>query len=85
MRKTLRIRRGEALLIVQNKSDKLLRLQTVLERVPVSRTTWFCGVRSGRFPMSVSLGGRSVAWRQSDIERVIAGTWQPLNPEAVAA
>lgn len=55
--------------------DKLLRLPDVLSRIPVSRSTWFSGVRSGRFPPAVSLGGRSVAWRASDIDRVVAGTW----------
>lgn len=56
-------------------NDKLLRLPDVLARIPVCRATWYAGVRSGRFPASVSLGGRSVAWRASEIDSVVAGTW----------
>lgn len=35
--------------------------------VPVSRTTWLDGVKSGRFPQSVKLGPRTTAWRVEDI------------------
>lgn len=47
--------------------DTLLRLPQVLARIPVSRATWYAGVKAGRFPAPVSLGPRAVAWRLSDI------------------
>ena len=56
-----------------NFSDVLLRLPTVLALVPVSRATWYAGVKEGRYPAPLKLGVRAVAWRRSDIERLIAG------------
>lgn len=35
--------------------------------IPVKKSTWWEGVRSGRFPASVCLGGKTTAWRKSDI------------------
>lgn len=39
--------------------------------IPVSRTTWFEGVKSGRFPKPVRLGPRCVAWRVEDIRALM--------------
>jgi prophage regulatory protein len=52
-------------------TDRLLRLRQVLELIPVSRSTWFAGVRSGRFPSPVRVGARAVAWRQGDIQKIV--------------
>jgi prophage regulatory protein len=52
-------------------NERLLRLPQVLERVPVSKTTWWAGVRSGRFPKPVKLGPRTTCWRESDIQRLV--------------
>jgi len=30
--------------------------------IPVSKSTWWAGVRSGRFPQPVKLGPRTTAW-----------------------
>lgn len=35
--------------------------------IPVSRSTWWAGVKSGRFPQPVKLGPRTTAWRVRDI------------------
>ena len=40
---------------------------------PVSRSSWWAGVRVGRFPKSVKLGPRTTAWRASDIRALIEG------------
>ncbi len=45
-----------------------LRLPEVLQIIPVSKSTWWLGVRSGRFPKPVKLTERTSAWRRSDIE-----------------
>ncbi len=58
--------------------DSLLRLPEVLALVPVSRATWYAGVKSGRYPRPVSLGPRCVAWRASDIQRLV-GRGVPLD------
>ena len=38
---------------------------------PVSRSTWWAGVRSGRYPQPVKLGPRITAWRVADIRALI--------------
>lgn len=40
--------------------------------IPVSRATWWAGVKSGRFPQPVkTLGPRIAAWRVEDIRALI--------------
>ena len=50
---------------------RLLRLPEVLNRVPVSKSTWWAGVASGRFPKPVRLGPRASAWLEGDINNLI--------------
>lgn len=40
---------------------------TIPAIIPVSKTTWWEGVRNGRFPKPVKLGPRTTAWRVEDI------------------
>ncbi|HEY8382628.1 MAG TPA: AlpA family phage regulatory protein [Microvirga sp.] len=40
--------------------------------IPVSRSTWWAGVKSGRYPQPVKLGPRITAWRVEDIRALIA-------------
>lgn len=42
-------------------------------RYPVSRSTWWAGVKSGRYPKPVKLGPRITAWRVEDVRALIAG------------
>ncbi len=39
--------------------------------IPVSKSTWWAGVKSGRFPAPVKLGPRTTAWRVEDIRALI--------------
>ncbi|MDA8255370.1 MAG: transcriptional regulator [Betaproteobacteria bacterium] len=40
--------------------------------IPVSKSTWWAGVRSGRYPQPVrTLGERITAWRVEDIRNLI--------------
>lgn len=48
-----------------------LRLPQVLAIYPVSKSTWWAGVRDGRFPKPVRLSRRCTAWRVSDIVDLI--------------
>ena len=43
--------------------------------IPVSRSTWWAGVKSGRYPQPVKLGPRITAWRVEDIRRLIQDTF----------
>jgi prophage regulatory protein len=53
------------------KAGSLLRLPQVLELIPVSRSAWWAGVKSGKYPKSVKLGERTTCWRSSDIMALI--------------
>lgn len=49
-----------------------LRLPQVLMLVPVSKSSWWAGVREGRYPAAVKIGERCTAWRAEDIRDLIA-------------
>jgi prophage regulatory protein len=49
----------------------LYRLSEVLKQIPISRSSWLAGVKTGRYPGPVHLSIRRVAWRRSDIEALI--------------
>lgn len=51
--------------------QSLLRLRQVLKLVPVAPSSWWLGVRSGRFPKPLKLGPRTTVWRASDILELI--------------
>lgn len=52
--------------------DALLRLPQVLAIVPVSRATWWNGIKDGRFPPGIKLGPKTTVWRKSAIDSLIA-------------
>ena len=39
--------------------------------IPVSKATWWAGVKEGRFPKSIKLGPHTTVWRIEDIRRLI--------------
>jgi prophage regulatory protein len=41
--------------------------------IPVSKSTWWAGVKSGRYPKPVKLSPRTTAWRVEDIRAFIDG------------
>lgn len=48
----------------------LVRLKDIIAPygpIPVSKSTWWAGVKDGRFPQPVRLGSRVTAWRVEDI------------------
>lgn len=56
--------------------DGLLRLREVLAPggpVPVSKSTWWAGVKTGRYPKPVKLGPRITAWKSEDIRALADG------------
>jgi len=49
----------------------LLRLRQVLQLVPVSASSWWAGVKSGKYPQSLKLSAKTTCWRASDILALI--------------
>ena len=39
--------------------------------IPVSKSSWWAGVKSGRFPKPVKLGPRTTAWLVEDISALV--------------
>lgn len=39
--------------------------------IPVSKSSWWEGVKTGRYPKPVKLGPRTTAWRVEDIRHLI--------------
>ena len=53
-----------------------LRLHQILRIIPVGKSTWWAGVKSGRFPKPVKLGPRTTAWKAeviADLEKSFGG------------
>jgi prophage regulatory protein len=50
---------------------RLYRLPQVLDRIPVSRSSWFAGIQSGRYPKGYSLGMRTTVWRSDEIDQIV--------------
>jgi prophage regulatory protein len=48
-------------------TERLIRLDEVLTYLPVSRSTWWSGVKTGRYPRPVKLGPHTPCWRLADI------------------
>jgi prophage regulatory protein len=56
------------------KMTGLLRLKDILAPrgpIPVSKSTWWAGVKTGRYPSPIKLGERITAWRAEDINALI--------------
>lgn len=67
----------------QKNFGSLLRLRSVIRPygpIPVSRSTWWAGVKSGRYPPPIKLGPGITAWRASDIKQLMeTGHWSPTS------
>src|SRR4051794_15999881 len=50
-----------------------LRLPQVLTIFPISRSAFWAGVKSGKYPKPVKLSERCTAWKVEDIRNLIAG------------
>lgn len=57
---------------IQIQLQGFLRLPEVLKLIPVSKSTWWNGIRTGRFPKPVKLGPNTSAWRAEDIQNLIS-------------
>ncbi|NLW80506.1 MAG: AlpA family phage regulatory protein [Desulfovibrionales bacterium] len=51
--------------------DRLVRLPEVLKIIPVKKSTWWDGVRDGRYPRGIKLSPRTTAWKLSEIYSLI--------------
>lgn len=61
---------------------RLVRLPEILNRLSISRSTWYAGIQSGRFPRGHALGARLTVWRSDDIDQVINTLCAPVQEAA---
>lgn len=50
-----------------NTASRFLRLPAVIDIVGMKRTAIYDWIKAGKFPAPVQLGGRAVAWKESEI------------------
>ena len=48
-----------------------VRLPTILAHYPVGRSTWWAGVKSGKYPPAIKLSPNITAWKAEDISALI--------------
>jgi prophage regulatory protein len=48
-----------------------IRLAQVLAVIPVSKSSWWAGIKDGRFPKPLKLGPRTTVWRVEDIRALL--------------
>jgi len=51
----------------------LLRIKQVLKFIPVSRSSWWAGVKTGKYPKPYKLGERTTCWKSEDVRALING------------
>ena len=51
--------------------SELVRLSQVLAAMNIAASTWWEGVKTGKFPPPVRLGPKCVRWRTQDVRRLI--------------
>lgn len=51
--------------------NQIIGSKTTQAIIPISKSSWWAGVKEGRFPQPIKLGKRTTAWRISDIRLLI--------------
>lgn len=54
-----------------NELETYLRLKMVLDIIPVSRSTWYRGIKNGVYPKQVKLSHKVAAWKLSEIRQCL--------------
>ena len=52
-------------------NTKFLRLKSVIELTGLSRSTIYLMMSEGRFPNSISIGSRAIAWTDNEVKEWI--------------
>lgn len=51
----------------EDQDERLIRIADVLEIIPVSRSTFWAWVRTGKFPAPIKLSAGVSCWRKKDV------------------
>lgn len=44
----------------------------ILPIIPIGRSSWWAGVKEGKYPAAIKLGPRTTVWRVEDIRALLA-------------
>ena len=53
--------------MAEERSERILRISTVLERTGLSRSTLYRRIESGTFPRQIKIAERCAGWRESAV------------------
>ena len=56
---------------VESSIKRLLRIKEVLARLSISRSSFWEGCRTGRFPQPIKIGPRTTVWKAEEIDAFI--------------
>jgi len=61
--------------------DRIIRLNTVLSRTGLSRSTIYRKIPEGTFPAQIRISVNGAGWKESDINRWVENpvAWRPAN------
>ncbi|SKA40329.1 transcriptional regulator, AlpA family [Enhydrobacter aerosaccus] len=61
--------------------DRIVRLNTLLVRTGLSRSTIYRKIADGTFPPQIRISINAAGWRESDVNRWVANpvTWRPTE------
>ena len=64
--------------------DRIIRLNTVLSRTGLSRSTIYRKIAEGTFPAQIKISVNGAGWKESDINRWVENpvAWRPANDNA---
>ncbi|WP_341023885.1 helix-turn-helix transcriptional regulator [Brevundimonas diminuta] len=64
-----------------SEANRIVRIDVVLARSSLSRSTIYRKISDGTFPPPVKLGTRGAGWQESKLDRWIADPpgWRPLD------
>jgi prophage regulatory protein len=60
-------------------TTRLMRLKEVIQVTGMSRSSIYCRINEGEFPPAVSLGKRSVAWVEEEVQSWITSKIRKRN------
>jgi prophage regulatory protein len=55
-------------------ADGFVRLRNIIAPdgpLPIGKSSWWAGVKDGRFPAPIKIGPRTTAWRAKDIRDLV--------------
>jgi predicted DNA-binding transcriptional regulator AlpA len=48
-----------------------VRLPQILALIPIGKSTWWAGVKTGKYPQPIKLGANTTVWKAEDIHALI--------------